>query len=64
MPSEMKGTHQAKEAIGIKSKGFCTEKTTQVNAKSRLQLILPPSHCTKAIEGCHNQVGILVRIGY
>ena len=27
--------------------------------KTQLQLVLPPTHCTKAIKGCHDQVGHL-----
>ena len=40
----------------ILKQGVLYRRITLVDAKSRLQLILPPSHCTKAIEGCHHQV--------
>ena len=58
MPSELKALIRLRKQLVLKQ-GVLYRKTTQVNAKSRLQLILPPSHCTKAIEGCHDQVGHL-----
>ena len=39
--------------------GVLYRRTTQVNRKTRLQLVLPPSFRTKAIEGCNDQVGHL-----
>ena len=58
MPSELKALIGLRKQLILKQ-GVLYRRTTQVNAKSRLQLILPPSHCTKAIEGCHDQVGHL-----
>ena len=37
--------------------GVLYRRVSPSHAKPRLQLILPPSHCNKAIEGCHDQVG-------
>ena len=39
--------------------GVLYRRVTPSDAKPRLQLILPPSHRNKAIEGCHDQVGHL-----
>ena len=58
MPSELKALIRLKKQLVLKQ-GVLYRKTTQVDTKSRLQLILPPSHQTKAIEGCHDQVGHL-----
>ena len=58
MPSELKALIRLRKQLILKQ-GVLYRRTTPVNAKSRLQLILPPSHCTKAIEGCHDQVGHL-----
>ena len=58
MPSELKALIRFRKQLILK-KGVLYRRTTPVNAKSRLQLILPPSHCTKAIEGCYDQVGHL-----
>ena len=58
MPSEMKALIRLKKQLILKQ-GVLYRRTTLVNAKSRLQLIFPPSHRTKAIEGCHDQVGHL-----
>ena len=30
-----------------------------MDTKTQFQLVLPPAHCNKAIEGCHDQVGHL-----
>ena len=62
MPSELKALIKLKKQLILKQ-GVLYRRTTQVNMKTQLQLVLPPSHCTKAIEGCHDQVGTLVRIG-
>ena len=58
MPSELKALIKLRKQLLLKQ-GVLYRKITQVDAKSRLQLILLPSHCTKAIEGCHDQVGHL-----
>ena len=58
MPSELKALIRLKKQLILKQ-GVLYRRITLVDAKSRLQLILPPSHCTKAIEGCHDQVGHL-----
>ena len=62
MPSELKALIRLRKQLILKQ-WVLYRRITPVNAKSRLQLILPPSHCTKAIEGCHDLVDILVRIG-
>ena len=58
MPSELKVLIRLRKQLILKQ-GLLYRRTSQVNAKARLQLILPPSHCTKAIEGYHDQVGHL-----
>ena len=49
MPSELKALIQLRKQLILKQ-GVLYRRITPVNEKSRLQLILPPSHCTKAIE--------------
>ena len=56
MPSELKALIRLRKQLILKQ-GVLYRRITPVDAKSRLQLILPPSHHTKAIEGCHDQVG-------
>ena len=58
MPSEIKALIRVKKQLVLKQ-GVLYRRTTQVNRKTRLQLVLPPSFRTKAIEGCHDQVGHL-----
>ena len=58
MPSELKALIRLKKQLLLK-KGVLYRRVTPSNAKPRLQLILPPSHRIKAIEGCHNQAGHL-----
>ena len=58
MPSEQKAFIRLKNQLILKQE-VLYRRITLVDAKSRLQLILPPSHCTKTIEGCHDQVGHL-----
>ena len=58
MPSELKALIRLRKQLILKQ-GVLYRRTTLVDAKSILQLILPPLHCTKAIEGCHDQVGHL-----
>ena len=58
MPSELKVLIRLRKQLILKQ-GVLYRRITLVDAKPRLQLILPPSHCTKAIEGCHDQVGHL-----
>ena len=58
LPSETEGTHQVKKATSFETR-VLYRRTTQVNTKTQLQLVLPPAHCSKAIEGCHDQVGHL-----
>ena len=60
MPSELKALIRIKKQLVLKQ-GVLYRRTTQVNRKTRLQLVLPPSFRTKAIEGCHDQVGHLGR---
>ena len=58
MLSELKALIRLRKQLILKQ-GVLYRRTTLVNAKSRLQLILLPSHRTIAIEGCHDQVGHL-----
>ena len=58
MPSELKVLIRLKKQLMLKQ-GVLYRRVTPADAKPRLQLILPPSHCNKAIEGCHDQVGHL-----
>ena len=58
MPSELKALIMFRKQLILKQ-GVLYRRTSLVDAKSRLQLILPPSHHTKPIEGCHDQVGHL-----
>ena len=58
MPSELKALIRLRKQLILKQ-GVLYRRITPVDAKPRLQLILPPSYCTKAIEGCHDQVGHL-----
>ena len=56
MPSELKTLIQLKKQLTLKQ-GVLYRRITPVDAKPRLQLILPASHHNKAMEGCHDQVG-------
>ena len=58
MPSELKALIRLKKQLLLKQ-GVLYRRVTPSDAKPRLQLILPPSHRNKAIEGCHDQVGHL-----
>ena len=58
MPSELKALIRLRKQLILKQ-GVLYRRTTPVNAGSRLQLVLPPSYCTKTIEGCHDHVGHL-----
>ena len=58
MPSELKALIRLRKQLILKQ-GVLYRRITPIDAKPRLQLILPPSHHTKAIEGCHDQVGHL-----
>ena len=58
MPSELKALIRLRKHWILKQ-GVLYRRTSQVDAKSRLQLILSQSHCTRAIECCHDQVGHL-----
>ena len=58
MPSELKALIWLKKQLTLKQ-GVLYRRITPVDAKPRLRLILPPSHCNKAMEGCHDQVGHL-----
>ena len=55
MPSELKALIRLKRHLVLKQ-GVLNRRTTQVNTKTWLQLVLPPSFWNKAIEGCHDQV--------
>ena len=56
MPSDLKALKRIKKQLVLKQ-GVLYRRTTQVNRRIRFQLVLPPSFRTKAIEGCHDQVG-------
>ena len=58
MSSELKALIRLKKQLLLKQ-GVLYRRVTPSDAKPRLQLILPPSHRNKAIEGCHDQVGHL-----
>ena len=54
MPSDLKALIRLKKQLILKQ-GVLYRKVTSLG----FQLILPPSHRNKAIEGCHDQVGHL-----
>ena len=58
MPSELKALIRLKKQLLLKQ-GVLYRRVTPSDVKPRLQLILPPSHRNRAIEGCHDQVGHL-----
>ena len=58
MPSEMKALIRIKKQLILKQ-GVLYRRTSQVNTRTKLQLVLPNSHRTRAIAGCHDQVGHL-----
>ena len=58
MPSEMKVLIRIKKQLILKQ-GVLYRRTTKVNTRTKLQLVLPQSHRTRAIAGCHDQVGHL-----
>ena len=58
MPSELKALIRLRKQLILKQ-GVLYRRITPVGANPRLQSILPASHCTKTIEGCHDQVGHL-----
>ena len=58
MPSDLKALIRIKKQLVLKQ-GVLYRRTTQVNRRTRFHLVLPPSFRTKAIEGCHDQVGHL-----
>ena len=58
MPSDLKALIRIKKQLTLKQ-GVLYRRTTQVNRRTRLQLVLPPSFRTKAITGCQDQVGHL-----
>ena len=58
MPSELKALIRIKKQLTMKQE-ILYRRTTQVNRRTRLQLVLPPFHRTKAITGCHDKAGHL-----
>ena len=58
MPSDLKALIRIKKQLVLKQEVFY-RRTNQVNRRTRLQLVLPPSFRTKAIARCHDQVGCL-----
>ena len=58
MPSEMKALIRIKKQLILKQ-GVLYRSTTQVDTRTKLQLVLPQSHRTRAIAGCNNHSGHL-----
>ena len=58
IPSDLKALIRIKKQLVLKQ-GVLYKRTTQVNRRTRFQLVLPPSFRIKAIEGCHDQGGHL-----
>ena len=58
MPSEMKALIRIKKQLILKQ-GVLYKRTTQVSTRTKLQVVLPQSHRTRTIAGCHDQVGHL-----
>ena len=58
MPSELKALIRIRKQLILKQE-ILYRRTTQVNRRTKLKLVLPPSYRTKAIVGCHDQVGHL-----
>ena len=58
IPSDLKALNRIKKQLVLKQ-GVLYRRTSQVNRRTRYQLVLPPSFRTKAIEGFHDQVGYL-----
>ena len=60
MPSEMKALIRIKKQLTLKQ-GVLYRRTKQVNARTKVQLVLPQSHTARAVARCHDQVGHLVQ---
>ena len=58
MPSDLKALIRIKKQLVLKQ-GVLYRRATQVNKRTRLQLVLPQSFRSKVIEGSHYQVGHL-----
>ena len=58
IPSEMKALIRIKKQLILKQ-GVLYRRTKQVHTRTKLQLVLCHSHKTRAIVGCHYQVGHL-----
>ena len=58
MPSDLEAVIRIKKQLTLKQ-GVLYRRTTQVDTRTRLQLVLPPSFRTKTITGHHDQVGHL-----
>ena len=58
MPSEMKALIRIKKQLTLKQ-GVLYRRTKQVDARTKLQLVLQQSHRARAIARCHDQVGHL-----
>ena len=56
--SEWKALIRIRKQLILKQ-GVLYKRTTQVDRRTKLQLVLPPSYRTKAIVGCDDQVGHL-----
>ena len=58
MPSDLKALIGIKKQLTLKH-WVLYRRTTQVNRRTRLQLVFPSSFRNQAITGCHDQVGHL-----
>ena len=58
MPSELRALIRMRKQL-IMKQGVLYRRTTQVYRITKLQRVLPPSYRTKAMVGCHDQVGHL-----
>ena len=57
MPSELKAIIRIKKQFMLKQRVLYRK--SQVDTRTKLQLVLPQSYRQRAIEGCHDQVGHL-----
>ena len=55
IPSDLKALIRIRKQLVLKQ-GVLYRRTTQINRRTRFQLVLPSSFRTKTIEGCHDQV--------
>ena len=62
MPSDLKALIRIKKQLVLKQ-GVLYRRTNQVNRRTRVQLVLPPSFRAKVIQGVMNRLDTLVKIG-